>query len=204
MNQKSLKDLLAQEIADLEGTPVESITVAEAQVAMDKVQEPVVAEPIISAPVIEKPKKEKPVSDTDQKNAFRDNPEAFFGPVIAALVASGVQKDGIRPRAIAAYWNCLDLCDWVKDGGAADAWVLERKYKACEKKQIEKDAECQRVKIEHDKYKAKLVSTDPDAAERPTLTTRVADLKQKYQALEIESLDLLRQKTELQGKRLVS
>lgn len=143
-------------------------------------------------------------SPTAAANAFRDNPEAFFGPVIGALLASGVNEAGVKPKAIKAYWVCLELCDWVANGGAADQWKIESEFRRVEKEWAAKDLACQETKTQHDRYNARLISTDPEAAERPGLELKVKDLKAQYKRLEIEALDLLKRKTDLQARRMAS
>lgn len=141
---------------------------------------------------------EAPKAPEAPGNMKNFNAEAFFAPVIAALIATGVSKDGIRSRATAAYWDYLSLCDWVNNGKAVDAWRREEKLRELRANWKVKDDETTALKSRSDQLKARLATIPQEDANYSLVKTTFADVEAKYKAAEVEAIALLRQVRELE------
>lgn len=127
------------------------------------------------------------------------NAEAFFAPVIAALVATGVSKDGIRSRATAAYWDYLSLCDWVNNGKAMGEWQKESKIRDLKQAWAAKDQETVEFKTRFDQLRARLASIPQEDANYAPAKAAVLEFETKYKASEVEAIGLLKQIKDLEA-----
>lgn len=94
--------------------------------------------------------------------SFKDNPEAFFGPVAAALIASGKGATGIEADMKAAYLTTIKCCEWLKDGKADREWALKRAAAKFEAEADAKDGESMTANSEGRKERGRLQGLSQD------------------------------------------
>lgn len=160
---------------------------------------PVVVESVSVRELVEQVKAEAAASPAG--GIYRENPEAFFGPVVAALIAAGVNKDGINPRAIHAYYTCLGLTDWVRTGQADVAWAMERKVRELKVQGADLDVAIQSKVAEVNGLKSSVARLAQHDSNRPTLIESISRLTNEIKASQMEFMVLQKQITSLGNLR---
>ncbi len=117
---------------------------------------------------------------------YRKNPERFFGPVIASLIATGSSPENCHERARLAFVTMMELCDEVSSGRLDGRVGVQLLGKEVARRRVERDREAQEKTREAAMLQGKLQTVEEDDARRPTYQRKLETLRAEARAAQQE------------------